>query len=99
MALKIYRSVPMPDGSVALEIDDDAQILATPAGWCRRCNQRALHDPKGVHVCSRCRGEAIPGRKGERIRERERLERGRIRAPKRSTTYGAGTFTKGRTGA
>lgn len=81
---RVYRSVPMPDGSVALEVPDGAVILATPAGWCRRCNARSVPDPKRVHACARCRVEPIPGQKAERARKRaakRRLPRGWRWAP------------------
>jgi hypothetical protein len=73
--LRLYRSVPLEDGSVALEVPDDAVILANPANWCRRCNKRRVIDPKGVHVCAGCRKEPLPGAKGKRILDRERGRR------------------------
>jgi hypothetical protein len=73
---RLYRSVPVPDGSVALEVQDDAVILANPADWCRRCNARREADPKAVHVCARCRKEPLPGARGKRILDRERGQRG-----------------------
>jgi len=60
--MQAYRSVPQPDGSVALEVPDGTKITSqeyTPRGRCRFCLAERMPDLKGLHVCARCRREPI----------------------------------------